>query len=146
MPHTCIKLTGGPSPHSACVPLWKPWAQYVWGTTSHPIGIENRDRRYPRACSQECGHSALLRWIHFQTTNFREACGLFFSMPRLSFFFSLWSIPSDSQFCVARVRVCVSVPVWACVCEYLRAHWNLQNIYYWTGSFIYSLASCFIDK
>lgn len=41
MPHTCIKLTGGSSAFSACVPLWKYQAWSVWGPITQPIGIEN---------------------------------------------------------------------------------------------------------
>lgn len=58
--------------------------------------------------------TAHLHWIQFQTTNFREACGLFFSMPTLPFFF-LWSVSSDFQFCVAPACVCVCVPMWVCM-------------------------------
>lgn len=59
--------------------------------------------------------TAHLHWTQFQTTNFREACGLFFSMPTLPFFFPLISIFWFSILCspCVRVRVCSYVSVYA---------------------------------
>lgn len=59
--------------------------------------------------------------MKFQATNFPEACGLFFSMPRLTWFFPFWSISSDSRFCVALECVCV------CACSRVRVYMKIPE-------------------